>query len=88
MRDEQKRRMRKRRQEDDDLNVLGDVITAAIYGGSGVITPFNFDQLPIYQLMCGGLTSHKRLRVGAMMNGIYTGMLNADKLPQDELRWV
>lgn len=86
MRDEQKRLLRKRPKQGEH-EILGPLISAAVYGGSGAITPFNFVDLGIFQLMNAASVPQKKQRTGAILNGIYTGMLHADKIPKEDFRW-
>jgi hypothetical protein len=46
------------------------------------------DELGIYQLLYGSISTQKQIKVQSMFNGIFTGMMKADKLPEDELRWT
>lgn len=86
MRDEQKRRRRKNTQPAPP-SYLSDCLAAVVYGGNNGVTPFNFKDLKIYQLIFGAMVTHRHMRTAAMFNGIYTGMLNTEKLPEDALRW-
>lgn len=89
MRDEARRRSRKRRDEESNslLSHIGDSMADVIYGGSGAVTPFNIEQIKIYQLLSGARIAHGKVRVQSVMNGIHTGMIKSDKLDEKDLRW-
>lgn len=87
-RDEQKRRLRRRQKQGESLEQIGDCISALVFGGPGGVTPFNFQELSIHQLLSGAATVQKKQKCDGMLNGVYTGMLNLDNLPKDELRWM
>lgn len=88
-RDEEKRARRKqKRRPSSPPELIGDAMAAVLNGGSGGISPFNIRELSIYALLSASVSTHRKMRVGAMLNGIYTGMLPADKLAADDLRWT
>ena len=85
-RDEERKRRRKKTLPEPPT-YLSDCISAVVYGGNNGVSPFNYQDLKIYQLIFGAMVTHKHMRSTAMFNGIYTGMLNTEKLPDDALRW-
>lgn len=87
MRDEQKRR-KKNPKKEDPICIIGDALSVVFAAGSGSITPTNYSGTRIYQLLSASHSIQKQMVVQAMLNGIYTGMLKADKLSDHDLRWV
>lgn len=88
MRDEIKRVAKQKKKDEKPTSYIGDSITAVVYGSPSGVTPFNFEELGIYQLLYGSISTQKQIKVKSMFNGIFTGMMKADKLPEDELRWT
>lgn len=84
---EQKRRLRKK-QDTPRPEALADALTTVFAGGAGTITPDNFMNAHIYQLLSVSRAVQKQVVVQSMFNGIYTGMLKTDNLSEDALRWV
>lgn len=88
MRDEIRRAKKRKKKDEKRISLIGDSITAVVYGSPSGVTPFNFEKLGIYQLLYGSISIQKQIKVQAMFNGIFTGMMKANKLPEDELRWT
>lgn len=87
MRDEQKRKSRKK-QPSEPVSHIGDALGAVLAGGSGAITPTTCSDTHIYQLLSASRAIQRKMVVQSMLNGIYTGMMKADKITNDELRWA
>lgn len=87
MRDEQKRKAREKKTH-DPITHIGDALGAVLAGGSGAITPENCSSTHIYQLLSASRAIQKKMVVQSMLNGIYTGMMKADKISNDELSWA
>ena len=87
MRDEQ-RRARSKKKDNTEISLIAESVSAFVYGGNGGITPLSFTQLHIYQLLSGAMTVNNQMRVHAMLNGIYTGMLGTKNISESELRWT
>lgn len=86
-RSEQKRRLRSKeppKQEEHIASALATVLA----GGAGTITPDNFMHTCIYQLLSTSRSVQRQMVVQSMLNGIYTGMMKADKLSDEDMRWV
>ena len=88
MRDKIKRLTKQKKKYEKPISYIGDSITAVVYGGSSGVTPFNFEELGIYQLLYGSISIQKQIKVQSMFNGIFTGMMKADKLSAEELSWT
>lgn len=87
MRDEQKRKARENKTH-DPITHIGDALGAVLAGGSGAITPENCSNTHIYQLLSASRAIQKKMVVQSMLNGIYTGMMKADKISNDDLSWA
>ena len=87
MRMEQRRKKRDKKTK-PRVEPLGDALVAALAGGSHIPSGANHHAIPIYPLLATSQAVQKKVIVQSMLNGIYTGMLKADKLPENELRWV
>ena len=89
--DDTRSEMRKKARNKKDEkrpNHLGDALAIVLAGGSGAITPSNYNDVHIYQLLSSSRAIQKQMVVQSMLNGIYTGMMKTDKLSDDDLRWV
>ena len=87
MRDEQKRKAREKKTH-DPITHIADALGAVLAGGSGAITPENCSTTHIYQLLSASRAIQKKMVVQSMLNGIYTGMMKADKISNDDLSWA
>lgn len=87
MRAEQKRKTRDK-QSNNPVTHIGDALNAVLSGGSGAINPANYAETHIYQLLSASHAIQRKMVVQSMLNGIYTGMMKADKITNEELRWA
>lgn len=87
MRDEQKRKARDKKPP-EPVTHIGDALGAVLAGGSGAITPANCADTHVYQLLSSSRAIQKKMIVQSMLNGIYTGMMKADKITNEELSWA
>ncbi len=90
MREEQKRKARKasqRTEKSESFDLIGDGITKVVFG-PGCVSPLQAMDLHVYHIMQGAISSGKKQRVDAMLNGVYTGMLKADKMPPEDFSWT
>lgn len=86
---EDRRDEEKKRKYSKDTNKKVERIAdalATIDAGLGMLN--SYDNLSIYRLLSTAQSVQKRIVVQAILNGIYTGMLKADKMSEKELRWV
>lgn len=81
---EEKKRARQKPKEEKAERIAEAM--AAIDAGVGLVD--SYDNLPIYRLLSTAHSVQKRIVVQSMLNGIYTGMLKADDVPEKSLRWV
>lgn len=86
-RSEQKRRLRSKEPPKREEHIASSLATV-LAGGAGAITPENFMHTCIYQLLSTSLSVQRQMVVQSMLNGIYTGMMKADKLSEEDMRWV
>lgn len=86
-RSEQKRKLRSKQTESAEEYIATSLATV-LSGGAGTITPESYDRTHIYQLFSTSRAIQKQMVVQAMFNGIYTGMLKADNLSEEDLRWA
>lgn len=84
---EEKKRARKETKT-EAVERIGEALSTVFAGGAGTITPDNYENIHIYQLLSTSNSVQKQMVVQSMLNGIYTGMMKADKLSDKELRWV
>ena len=87
MREQEKRKAREKK-SDEPITYIADALNAVLSGGSGSITPSNYSDTHIYQLMSASQAVQRKMVVQSMLNGIYTGMMKADKISNDDLRWA
>lgn len=90
---EQKERMRKlgmpiADEEDDGKGVLGKYLSSLTWGGNGGITPFNRNQLHIFDVVDGFKRTNKTIDYKNIMTGIYSGCVNAKSINFKELHWT
>ena len=87
MRSELKKKARNKK-EPERPDHIGDALAVVLAGGSGAINPSNYHDVHIYQLLSSSRAIQKQMVVQSMLNGIYTGMMKADKISNEDLRWV
>jgi len=84
---EQRRKQRSKKKE-KHTEPIGDALVAAMAGGVSLSFAGGYESIPIHPLLATSRAVQKKTVVQSMLNGIYTGMLKAEKLPADDLRWV
>ncbi len=72
----------------EKVEQIADSLVTVFAGGAGTITPDNYANTHIYQLLSTSRAVQKQMVVQSMLNGIYTGMMKTDKMSDKELRWV
>ena len=85
---DEKKRARKEFKKEEKAERIAESLATVFAGGAGTITPENYDHVHIYQLLSTAHSVQRQMVVQSMLNGIYTGMMKADKLSDKELRWV
>lgn len=75
-----------RRNENEPVDILGGMLSIATWNGSG-ITPFNRDELHIYDLVDCANRIDKILTYDHVMTGIYSGCLDKTKIDLEQISW-
>lgn len=84
---DEERRARRKQKEWSPLHTIGDAVSTLLFGGSGY-SPVSIGDAPIYTLLCGASVKTKQMRVQAMLNGVYTGMLKPDGISPSAFNWA
>lgn len=87
MRAEQKKQ-RLKKVEDERPHQIADAIASVFAGGAGTITPDNYRSVGIYHLLTTAHSIQRQMMVQALMQGMYSGMMKADKITDKDLSWV
>lgn len=84
-----KRQMKKKENNEDKPNIdrLGNLISSVTWSCNGGITPFNRNQLHIYDLIDGINRTDKTLSYKNTMVGLYAGCIDRKKINFNELHW-
>ena len=75
-------------EEDDGKGVLGKYLSSLTWGGNGGITPFNRNQLHIFDVVDGFKRTNKTIDYKNIMTGIYSGCVNAKSINFNEVHWT
>ena len=86
---ERLKKQAKKKQKDDDSNKnrLGNLISSITWSCNGVITPFNRNQLHMYDLIDGINRTDKLLHYTNTMTGYYSGCIEKKNINFNELHW-
>lgn len=84
-----KKKMKKRENDEDDSNKdrLGNLISSLTWSCNGGVTPFNRNQLHMYDLVDGINRTDKLLTYRNTMTGLYAGCVDKKKINFNELHW-
>ncbi len=82
-----KKQVNRKINDKTDNNRLGNLISSVTWGCSGGITPFNRNNLHIYDLMEAIERTDKVLRYNHTMSAIHSGFVDTKKIDFEELRW-
>lgn len=85
MRDEQRRRL-KRKKKKKTAEQLAECVSTILYSGC-LSSPAIALDCGIYFLLSGGSAIHKKMRVGSLLHGYYTGAIKADSISSEDLNW-
>lgn len=85
---EERKRARNPFKKQDRIERIGDALATVFAGGAGAITPENYKNVHVYQLLSSSRAIQRQMVVQSLLNGIYCGMLKSDKISDKELRWV
>ncbi len=81
------KRQAKKPKEDTNNNRLGNLLSAITWSCNGGITPFNRNQLHMYDLVDGIHRTDKLLNYRNTMVGLYSGCVDKKKIDFNELHW-
>ena len=86
---ERLKKQAKKKQKDDDSNKnrLGNLISSITWACNGGITPFNRNQLHMYDLIDGTNRTDKLLHYQNTMNGYYSGCIEKKNINFNEVHW-
>ena len=84
-----KKKMKKRENDEDDSNKdrLGNLISSLTWSCNGGVTPFNRNQLHMYDLVDGINRTDKLLTYRNTMTGLYAGCIDKKNINFNELHW-
>lgn len=85
MRDEQKRRSKKRGKSKSSEQIA-ECVASVLYGGCGRDFSSIFD-CGIYFILSGGKAINKKMRVNSLLHGIYAGTVKTESISSDDLSW-
>jgi hypothetical protein len=87
--EDERNRLKKLAKNKDGVenNRLGNLISAITWGTSGGITPFNRNQLHMYDLVDGIKRTDKLLNFKYTMTGLYSGCVDRNKIDFNEINW-
>lgn len=73
--------------ENADNDRLGNMLSAITWGGNGGITPFNRNNLHMYDLIDGIRGTDKVFNYNHTMTGLYSGCVDKDKIDMQKVSW-
>lgn len=79
-------RARTSKKKPEPSDVIGTALSALLFGGS--ISPLEVRDLPLFSVLRGSSVKTKQMRVQAMLNGVYTGMMKPDGIDPSEFNWA
>ncbi len=89
MRNKIKRARRKKKtDEDDSYNYLGNIMSAVSFCGNGFLTPFNLSHCKIYWLNEALTVSNKKSNANHILDGLYHGTIRSKDINKKELDWI
>lgn len=88
-RDRIKKQAKKREKGEEETNKdrLGNLLSSITWSCNGGVTPFNRNQLHMYDLVDGISRTDKLLNYKNTMTGLYSGCVDKKKLNFNELHW-
>lgn len=81
------KKLAKKQTEESDNNRFGNLLSALTWGSYGGITPFNRNQLHMYDLVEGINRTNKLLNYKHTMTGLYSGCVDKDKIDMQKISW-
>ncbi len=88
MRNELKKRNRRKKKSDDNSDFLGNIMSAVSFCGNGSITPFNINDCKLYWLNESLSINNKKNHADHILDGIYHGTINSKDINKNELDWI
>lgn len=88
MRDEIKKRKRRKKKLDNDPNFFGNLMSAVSFCGNGSITPFNINSCKIYWLNESLSINNRKTHADHILDGIYHGIISSKDISKKELDWI
>ena len=86
-RDKLKKRMKSNSTEKENTNRLGDLLSNVTWASQGGITPFNRNELHMFDLIDGFHKTDKLLNYKNTMTGLYSGCIDNKKINMKEIHW-
>lgn len=83
----QSKKHEKDTEENSNKNRLGNLLSSVTWACNGGITPFNRNQLHMYDLIDGIHRTDKLLNYKNTMTGLYSGCIEKKKINLNELHW-
>ena len=79
----------KHKDEDDEKNVdrFGNLLSNITWVSNGAITPFNRQNLHLFDLIDGFKKTDKLLNYKNTMTGLYSGCIEKKKINMNEIHW-
>lgn len=84
---ERLKKIAKKPPEEKENNRLGNLLSAITWASNGGITPFNRNNLHIYDLVDGVQRTDKLLNYNHTITGVYSGCVDKDKIDMQKLSW-
>lgn len=86
-RDEIKKQKR-RKKKNDDIEYIGNLMSAISFGGNGVITPFNIKDCKIWWIFEAHGIDSKKSHASHILDGLYHGTISKKDINMKELDWI
>ncbi len=88
MRSELKKSQKRKKNKDEDSDVLGLLMASASFCGNGSLSPFHLLESKIYWLNESFSINSKKEHAFHLLDGIYHGTLNSKDISKKELDWA
>lgn len=88
MRSKMKKAQKRKQKTDDTLQYLGNLMSAAAFGGNGSINTFNFKDCKIYWMNESLAVNQKKSNSEHLLDAIYHGTISAKDINKKELDWI
>jgi len=87
IRDEIKRQKRRKEKPSDNIDYIGNLMSAIAFGGNGAITPFNIKKSKMFWLFDGYKVGTKKDHSTHILDGFYHGTIAKKDLKDVDLNW-